>query len=85
MRSDIRYNNIIAGEEARLAQAAADKSPELPANQIDADKFFITLQYHLYTQDDHEVWRDLFDRRWSVLERQVSRQFIDGLKILRLT
>ena len=31
MRSDIRYNNIIAGDEARLAQAAADKAPEQSA------------------------------------------------------
>jgi phenylalanine-4-hydroxylase len=85
MRSDIRYNNIIAGDEARLAQAAADATPDLPADKIDADKFYITQQYHLYTQDDHEVWRDLFDRRWGMLEQQVSRQFIDGLKILRLT
>ncbi len=85
MRADIRYNNIIANDEARLAQAAADNAPNLPAEQIHADAFYITQHYHLYTQDDHEVWRDLFDRRWQVLEGQVSRQFIEGLKILRLT
>ncbi len=28
---------------------------------------------------------DLFDRRWGVLEQQVSRQFNEGMKILRLT
>lgn len=85
MRNDIRYNNIIASDEAKIAQAAADHAPNLPADQIDADKFYITQQYEMYTQDDHEVWRDLFDRRWGVLEQQVSRQFIEGMKILRLT
>lgn len=85
MRSDIRYNNIIAGDEARIAQAAADNAPNLSASEINADQFYITQQYHLYTQDDHNVWRDLFDRRWGVLEQQVSRQFIEGMKILRLT
>lgn len=85
MRADIRYNNIIDSDEARLAQAAADFAPSQPAGEIDASKFYITQQYHLYTQADHEVWRDLFDRRWAVLEEQVSRTFIDGLKILRLS
>jgi phenylalanine-4-hydroxylase len=85
MRNDIRYNNIIDSDEARQAQAWADKAPETPAAEIDADKFYITQQYEKYTQDDHEVWRDLFDRRWGVLEQQVSRQFIEGMKILRLT
>ncbi len=85
MRQDIRYNNIIDGDEARAAQAAADAGATLPADQIDADRFYITQQYHLYTQENHEVWRDLYNRRWTVLEQQVSRQFIEGMRILRLT
>jgi len=85
MRAEIKYNNIIAGDEARRAQAAADNAPNLPASQINADEFYITQHYHLYTREDHEVWRDLFDRRWTVLEQQVSRIFIEGMKILRLT
>lgn len=85
MRSDIRYNNIIDSDEARLAQAAADEAPNLPAKRIDADKFYITQRYTHYTRADHDVWHDLFTRRWSVLEQQVSRQFIEGMKVLRLT
>ncbi len=85
MRSDIRYTNIIDSDEARLAQAAADRAATLPANEIEVDSFFITQHYHRYTREDHDVWRDLFTRRWEVLEEQVSRQFIDGMKILRMT
>lgn len=85
MRADIRYNNIIDSGEARTAQAAADNAPNLPADQIDADTFYIHQNYEKYTATDHAVWQDLFDRRWTVLEQQVSRQFIDGMKILRLT
>ena len=85
MREQIRYNNVIDSEESRLAQAAADLAPSLPSDSIDADRFYITQQYEKYTRDDHEVWRDLFDRRWTVLEKQVSQQFIQGMKILRLT
>jgi phenylalanine-4-hydroxylase len=85
MRADIRYNNIIDSEQARLAQAEADKAPGQPAAEINADRYYITQNYTRYTRDDHEVWRDLFDRRWTVLEQQVSHQFIEGMKILRLT
>ncbi len=85
MQPSIRYNNVIDGEEARAAQAAADQAPGLHADEINADRFYITQKYELYTREDHEVWRDLFDRRWNVLEKQVSRIFIDGMKILRLT
>ena len=85
MRQDIKYNNIIDSEEARIAQAEADKAPDTHADLIDADKFYITQNYYRYTPENHDVWRDLFDRRWGVLENQVSRIFIDGMKILRLT
>ncbi|QQS08121.1 MAG: phenylalanine 4-monooxygenase [Phycisphaerales bacterium] len=85
MRPDIRYNNIIDSDEARIAQAAADHAPNLPANQINADQFYITQQYWKYTRENHDVWREMFDRRWTVLEQQVSRIFIEGMKILKLS
>jgi phenylalanine-4-hydroxylase len=85
MRPDIKYNNIIDNDEARIAQAAADRAPGLAAAEIDADQYYITQAYHRYTRENHDVWRDLFDRRWTVLEQQVSRQFIEGMRILRLT
>jgi phenylalanine-4-hydroxylase len=85
MRADIKYNNIIDGEEARQAQAAADAAPTLPAAQIDPRRFYITQQYERYTPENHAVWRDLYDRRWEMLERQVSRTFINGLKAINLT
>jgi phenylalanine-4-hydroxylase len=85
MRSEIRYNNIIDSDEARIAQENADRAPSLPHAEIDADRFYITQHYAKYTPENHDVWRDLFDRRWTLLEEQVSRQFIEGMKILRLT
>ncbi|MFA6045510.1 MAG: hypothetical protein WC718_11035, partial [Phycisphaerales bacterium] len=50
MRQDIRYNNIIDGEEARTAQASADRAANLPADQIHADEFYITQCYDKYTR-----------------------------------
>jgi len=85
MQNGIKYNNIIDSEEAAVAQGEADKAPSMHADDIDARKFYITQHYEKYTQSDHEVWRDLFVQRWNVLEQQVSRTFIDGLNILRLS
>ncbi|QOJ00041.1 MAG: phenylalanine 4-monooxygenase [Phycisphaeraceae bacterium] len=85
MRADIRYNNIIDSDEARIAQAAADAAAALPHTEIDADRFYITQRYDLYTRENHDVWREMYLKRWEVLEKQVSRQFIEGMKILRLT
>jgi phenylalanine-4-hydroxylase len=85
MQPTIRYNNIIDGDEARAAQGAADAAPNMPAEQIDQTKFYITQHYHKYTREDHEVWRDLYDRRWTVLEEQVSRTFLDGIAVLRMS
>ncbi len=85
MRDDIHYNNIIDGEEAHRAQAMADEAPNTASELIDPRQFYITQHYHLYTRENHEVWRDLFNRRWTVLEEQVSRTFLDGMKVLRLS
>jgi phenylalanine-4-hydroxylase len=84
MRADIKYNNIIDSGEARAAQAFADAAPALPSDQIDPTKFYIKQRYELYTQTDHAVWQDLYDRRWTVLEQQVSRTFISGLRAINL-
>ncbi|MBC7834343.1 MAG: phenylalanine 4-monooxygenase [Phycisphaerales bacterium] len=85
MRADIKYNNIIDSGEAREAQAAADAAPALPAEQIETERFYITQHYEKYTGENHAVWRDLYDRRWEVLEEQVSRTFINGLEAINLT
>jgi phenylalanine-4-hydroxylase len=85
MRQEIKYNNIIDSIEARIAQAAADAAPAMHHDEIDASKFYITQHIHKYTRENHEVWRDLFNRRWTVLEQQVSQTFIEGIKTLRLS
>lgn len=84
MRSDIDYNNIIDGAEAARAQAAADASAHLPPEEIDTESFYITQHYDRYTEENHRVWKMMYEKRWAMLEEQASRTFIDGLEAIRL-
>jgi len=84
MRSDINYNNIIDGADFERAQAAADAAADLPAERIDPSGFYVEQLYDRYTDENHDVWRAMYERRWEVLERQASNTFIAGLRAIRL-
>lgn len=84
MRSDIRYNNIIDGEEFVRAQAAADAAEGLPAEHIDPARFYVRQVYERYSEENHEVWREMYEKRWSVLEEQASNTFLAGLRAINL-
>lgn len=84
MRADITYNNIIDGSEFARAQAAADAAANLPAERIDPSAFYVTQQYHRYSEENHSVWGELYRKRWDMLERQASTTFINGLKAIQL-
>ena len=84
MRADIRYNNVIDGEEFVRAQAAADRAAFLAAEEIDTESFYVTQLYDRYTEADHEVWATLVSRRMETLESQASEVFLNGVRQLGL-
>ena len=84
MRSDIRYSNVIDGEECRVAQAAADRAPFLPSEQIDPSAFYVKQRWNLYTPENHEVWRTMVKRRLETLEQEASEVFLAGMRLLNL-
>ncbi|MEX0876212.1 MAG: phenylalanine 4-monooxygenase [Phycisphaerales bacterium] len=84
MRADIKYNNIIDGEEFERAQKAADDSANLPAEQIDTDSFYVHQNYEKYSEENHRVWKTLWEKRWDVLEKQASNTYLDGLNAINL-
>lgn len=84
MRADIRYTQIIDGEEFDQAQAAADRAAFQHATEIDPDTFYVTQQYDRYTEEDHDVWATLVSRRMETLERQASEVFLEGVRLLGL-
>jgi phenylalanine-4-hydroxylase len=85
IHSDISYNNIIDGDDARRAQKAADDSAGLPPEQIDTESFYVTQHYDRYTDENHQVWKTMWEKRWSVLEEQASNTYLNGLRAIRLT
>lgn len=84
MRADIAYNNIIDGDEFRRAQGAADASADLPGDRIETESFYVTQHYGRYSEENHEVWRLMYEKRWSKLSEQASNTFIAGLRAINL-
>ncbi|MEO1511649.1 MAG: hypothetical protein AAFU70_06225, partial [Planctomycetota bacterium] len=84
MRDDIAYNNIIDGDEFERAQKAADASAELTRDEIDTETFYVTQHYERYSDENHLVWKTLYEQRWEKLEEQASNVFIEGLKAINL-
>ena len=84
MRADISYNNIIDGDEFERAQAAADAAANLSADQIETEKFYVTQQYEKYSDENHRVWKTLYEKRWEMLSEQASTTFINGLNAIGL-
>ncbi|MFG0326662.1 MAG: phenylalanine 4-monooxygenase [Phycisphaerales bacterium JB037] len=82
MRSDIRYNQVIDGDEFRRAQAAADAAANLPEDQINPDRFYVQQNWDRYTDENHEVWATLSRRRLESLEAQASEVFLNGVRLL---
>ena len=84
MRADINYNNIIDGADFDRAQAAADAAAELSADQIDTESFYVTQLYDRYSDENHRVWKTMYEKRWEMLEEQASNTFISGLNAIGL-
>ncbi len=84
MRADIRYNNVIDGEEFERAQAAADRAAFQSPEEIDPEQFYCTQMYDRYSEEDHQVWATLVKRRMVTLEEQASEVFLSGVRALGL-
>ncbi|MCA9304139.1 MAG: phenylalanine 4-monooxygenase [Phycisphaerales bacterium] len=84
MRADINYNNIIDGDEFDRAQKAADDSAGLDHTQIDTEQFYVKQHYERYTEENHLVWKTLWEKRWDVLEQQASDTYLSGLRAINL-
>ena len=78
---------VIDSQEAREAQAAADRAEGMKPDQIDIDSMKITQQHEKYTDENHEVWGILYEKRMKHLrdEGMGSRIFLQGADVIDLT
>lgn len=77
---------VIDSDEARLAQQSADRQADLPPDQIDIDSMKITQHWDKYTDENHEVWGILYEKRMRHLrdEGAGSKVFLAGADIINL-
>jgi len=78
------YSAVIDSDEARLAQAHADSSENLPPDQIDIEPMKITQRYEKYTPEDHAVWGEIFRKRMEQLDEYGSEVFLQGSRLINL-
>lgn len=65
--------------------ATSTSTPDVTSLPEGIDPSFFTRQeYDAYTQDDHEVWGILFDRRMGELEETGSDAFLTGAEVIGL-
>lgn len=84
MKGTSMIASAVLGSEAVTAQAYADTSAALPADEIDIDRMKIVQHWDRYTDIDHEVWGIIFEKRMDQLRREGSRVFLDGTKAIQL-
>ncbi|MFT7579024.1 MAG: phenylalanine-4-hydroxylase [Myxococcota bacterium] len=77
--------DVVNSDEARIAQAAADASESVPAEQIDIESMKIPQRWERYRPVDHEVWGTIFERRMNQLVQDGSRVFLDGAATIKLS
>jgi phenylalanine-4-hydroxylase len=57
---------------------------EQPADQIDIHSMMITQRYDKYSEEDHEVWRLLVEKRMQQLPEFASNTYLSGLRAINL-
>lgn len=78
-------SEIIDSLEARRALAAADELANAPVEELDLERMKIAQRWERYTAEDHEVWRTIFDKRMTQLERDGSRVFLRGAEAIAIS
>ena len=48
------------------------------------NEMFIHQPYELYTEENHDAWRDLYKRIWNRWEKYANPAFLEGIQLLHL-
>ncbi|RMH28968.1 MAG: phenylalanine 4-monooxygenase [Planctomycetota bacterium] len=75
---------VVDGAEAKRALEAAAASEGMSADQIDIESMVITQNYDRYSDEDHEVWSIIYNKRWAQIETDASDVFLRGIRAINL-
>lgn len=78
------WHPVIDSDEAKRAIAAGEASKDLPADRIDIESMVITQRYDKYSEEDHEVWRIIYEKRMKQLKTDASNVFLAGMRAINL-
>jgi len=78
------WHHVIDSDEAKRALEAGEAAANLPGDRIDVDSLTIQQHWDRYSEEDHEVWRILFEKRMKQLESDASNVFLDGMRAINL-
>ncbi|CAE7267656.1 purK, partial [Symbiodinium necroappetens] len=73
---------VIDNEQCRAALKYAMESEDLPSDEIDIDRMKVTQHYEAYTDENHEVWNYLYQKRMEQLVDVGSNIFLSGIKAI---
>ncbi|MFG0256838.1 MAG: phenylalanine 4-monooxygenase [Phycisphaerales bacterium JB043] len=83
--SESIWHHVIDSEEAQRALQAAKVAENQSASEIDIDSLKIEQHWEKYSDEDHEVWKIMWEKRWAQLETDASNVFLSGLRAIDLT
>jgi phenylalanine-4-hydroxylase len=76
---------VIDSDEAKRALAAANSQANTPADELDIEAMKIAQHWDRYSDEDHEVWRIIYDKRMAQLEHDGSRVYLRGAEAIALS
>ena len=82
--SESIHHHVIDSEEAQRAIAAAKKAEGQSASEIDIESLMINQHWDRYSDEDHQVWSIMWNKRWTQLETDASNVFLAGLRAIDL-
>ncbi len=75
---------VIDSSEAQAALKAAADSEGKSASEIDIDSMKVTQRWEKYSDEDHEVWSIIINKRMEQLEESASNVYLDGMRAINI-
>jgi phenylalanine-4-hydroxylase len=79
----LRVEETVSAQSAQQISLTTGKAPFIEEARADG-RLYIEQPYEMYTEDNHEAWRVLYDRMYERWDRYANSSFLGGLERLRI-